>query len=229
MKPPSTHRTAARSGKNIFFDVSRLKGCGENVVIGKSVRIRYPELVEIGDDCIIDDFTHISTALRLSSRIHISAGCKLIGGQSGNVVIGEYSTLAPGVVLAAGSDDYIGGIATPMEGSHKYQGALVEPSNIGGVGLHKGIDLTSDVSLAADGLEFGLAAGDLALSKRLRALVGAEPANRDHEEGSVGLTVAATVEAVAISLAGGGGQRRHPAEHRPGGCGPDAPGGGRRR
>ena len=36
-------------------------------------------------------------------------------------------------------------------------------------------------------------------------LTGAEPANRDHVEGSVGLTVAATVEAVAISLAGGGG------------------------
>ena len=84
-------------------------------------------------------------------------------------------------------------------------------SNIGGVGLHKGIDLTSDVSLdAAEGLEFGRAAGDLALSKRLRALVGAEPANRDHVEGSVGLTVAATGEAVAISLAGGGGQRATP-------------------
>jgi len=99
---------------NIFFNVSDLKKCGKNVVIGKTVRIRYPELVEIGDNVIIDDFCYISTALKVSSNVHISSGCKIIGGKKALVSFGEFSTLAPNVVIAAGSDDYLSGIATPM-------------------------------------------------------------------------------------------------------------------
>lgn len=99
---------------NIFFDHSQLKRCGANVIIGKTVRIRYPELVEIGDNVIIDDFTYISTALVIAQNVHISAGCMLIGGRASRVTFGRFSTLAPNVVLAAGSDDYISGIATPM-------------------------------------------------------------------------------------------------------------------
>lgn len=100
--------------ENIFFDLTKLKSKGQNVIIGKTVRIRYPELVEIGDNVIIDDFTYISTALKLHSNVHISAGCKIIGGKSAFVEMHEFSTLAPNVVLSAGSDDYISGIATPM-------------------------------------------------------------------------------------------------------------------
>jgi len=100
--------------KNIFFEISRLKKCGKNVIIGKTARIRYPELVEIGDNVIIDDFTYISTQLIISSNVHIASGCKLIGGKETKVKMHQFSTLAPNVVLAAGSDDYLEGIATPM-------------------------------------------------------------------------------------------------------------------
>jgi acetyltransferase-like isoleucine patch superfamily enzyme len=106
---------------NIFFNLSELKSCGSNVIIGKTVRIRYPELVEIGDNVIIDDFCYISTALSISSNVHISAGCKIIGGAKSSVSFGSFSTLAPNVVLAAGSDDYLAGIATPMV-SKEYKG-----------------------------------------------------------------------------------------------------------
>ena len=100
--------------ENIFFDTTKLKNCGANVIIGKTVRIRYPELVEIGDNVIIDDFTYISTALTIQNNVHIAAGCKLIGGSGALVKIGEFSTLAPNVVLAAGSDDYVAGLASPI-------------------------------------------------------------------------------------------------------------------
>lgn len=100
--------------KNIFFKIKNLKHCGNNVIIGKTVRIRYPELVSIGDNCIIDDFTYISTELELKKNVHISSGCKIIGGKKAKVMMGEFSTLAPNVVLSAGSDDYISGIATPL-------------------------------------------------------------------------------------------------------------------
>jgi len=102
------------SGDNIFFDLGKLKHCGENVIIGKTVRIRRPELVSIGDNCIIDDFCYISTRLTLESNVHISSGCKIIGGREAHVSFAPFSTLSPNVVLAAGSDDYVGGIATPM-------------------------------------------------------------------------------------------------------------------
>jgi acetyltransferase-like isoleucine patch superfamily enzyme len=100
--------------KNIFFDLGHLKFLGRNVIIGKTVRIRYPELVEIGDNVIIDDFTYISTQLKLYSNVHISSGCKIIGGKKAYVEMHEFSTLAPNVVLSAGSDDYFSGIATPL-------------------------------------------------------------------------------------------------------------------
>ncbi len=100
--------------ENIFFDINKLKSCGKNVIIGKTVRIRYPELVEIGDNVIIDDFTYISTALKMHSYTHISSGCKIIGGRNAFVEMKEFSTLAPNVVLSAGTDDYSSGIATPM-------------------------------------------------------------------------------------------------------------------
>jgi len=99
---------------NLFFDKSKLRSCGKNVIIGKTVRIRYPELVEIGDNVIIDDFTYISTSLKISDYVHISCGCKLIGGRESLVVFGNFSTLSPNVVLAAGTDDYRSGIATPL-------------------------------------------------------------------------------------------------------------------
>ena len=107
--------------ENIFFDKSRLRRIGNNVIIGKTVRIRYPELVEIGDNVIIDDFTYISTELAVSNNVHIASGCKLIGGNKAMIRIGELSTLAPNVVLAAGSDDYIAGIASPLV-DLKYKG-----------------------------------------------------------------------------------------------------------
>lgn len=100
--------------ENLFFDITHLRSCGKNVIIGKTVRIRYPELVDIGDNVIIDDFTYISTSLRLHSNVHISSGCKIIGGKNAMVEIYSFSTLAPNVVLSAGSDDYSDGIATPM-------------------------------------------------------------------------------------------------------------------
>lgn len=124
---------------NIFFDLSKLKHRGNNVIIGKTVRIRYPELVVIGDNCIIDDFTYISTQLELKSNVHISAGCKIIGGPKCKLTMLEFSTFSPNVVVAAGSDDYIGGIATPMvpenvKGDVQYGEVLIGKHCIVGAG-----------------------------------------------------------------------------------------------
>lgn len=99
---------------NLFFDKRDLKHCGENVIIGKTVRIRYPELVSIGDNVIIDDFTYISTAMELSAYVHLASNCSFIGGRNSLIAFDSFSTTSSGVVMAAGSDDFMSGLATPI-------------------------------------------------------------------------------------------------------------------
>jgi len=92
--------------ENIFFDQGKLKSCGKNVVIGKTANVRYPELVEIGDNCRIDDFTYISTALKLTRHCHIATHCSITGGRNSYVEFGDFSGLAPAVNLVAASENY---------------------------------------------------------------------------------------------------------------------------
>ena len=62
---------------NMFFKIKDLKYCGENVIIGKTVRIRNPELVSIGNNVIIDDYTYISGKVEIGQYVHIAASCSL--------------------------------------------------------------------------------------------------------------------------------------------------------
>jgi acetyltransferase-like isoleucine patch superfamily enzyme len=91
---------------NIFFDISKLKYLGENVIIGKTVRIRHPEKVEVGDNSIIDDFTYISTELKMGKSCHIAAGVNISGG-GGRVILGDYVAISAGCSLHAATSDYI--------------------------------------------------------------------------------------------------------------------------
>lgn len=113
--------------ENIFIDLKRLKRCGRNVIIGKTVRIRYPELIEIGDNVIIDDFTYISTNLKIDSFVHIGAGSKLIGGRDCFIHMADFTSISPNVILSAGSDDYVNGIATPIV-PEQFKGGVLKGS-----------------------------------------------------------------------------------------------------
>lgn len=93
------------TGKNIFFDLSRLKHLGKNVIIGKTVRIRQPESVSIGDNTIIDDFTYISCAAEIGNNCHIASNVSISGGK-GKLFMGEYSTIAAGSTIHCASSDY---------------------------------------------------------------------------------------------------------------------------
>ena len=104
--------------ENIFFDTAKLKKVGKNVIIGKTVRIRYPELVEIGDNCIIDDFTYISTGLKLGRNVHIASGVKIIGGRKTTVQIDSFCGISSHAMMIAGCDDYMqgmNGVDIPMQ------------------------------------------------------------------------------------------------------------------
>lgn len=90
---------------NIFFDINDLKHLGENVIIGKTVRIRKPEEVSIGDNTIIDDFTYISCAMEIGKNCHIASNVSISGGK-GKLTMGDYSTISNGCSIHCASSDY---------------------------------------------------------------------------------------------------------------------------
>ena len=108
--------------ENIFFDPRKLKHLGKNVIIGKTVRIRHPELVSIGDNSVIDDFTYISAELEVGSFCQIASNTTILGGGGlGKVVYEDLSGNAPGCRIIAASDDYLTGLGHTLI-PKKYQG-----------------------------------------------------------------------------------------------------------
>ena len=91
--------------ENIFFDIKKLKHLGKNVIIGKTVRIRQPEKVSIGDNTIIDDFTYISCAMEIGNNCHIASNVSISGGK-GKLIMGNYSTISNGSSVHCASSDY---------------------------------------------------------------------------------------------------------------------------
>ena len=91
---------------NIFFDIKKLKYLGEGSIIGKTVRVRRPEGVSIGDHTIIDDFTYISCMLEIGAFSHVASNVVISGG-SAKVVIGNFAGIATGVSIHAQSSEYI--------------------------------------------------------------------------------------------------------------------------
>ena len=92
--------------ENIFFDRKDLKYCGEGVIIGKTVRIRNPQEVSIGDGTIIDDFCYISCSADIGKNCHIASHVNISGGGD-HLRIGDYVGIASGCSLNVQSSDYI--------------------------------------------------------------------------------------------------------------------------
>ena len=117
--------------ENLFFDKKELKYCGENVIIGKTVRIRKPQEVIIGDNVIIDDFTYIPCSLEIGSYTHIGSNCSFIGG-AGKVKIGSFVNIAPSCQIITASNDYYGGALVGPAIPNEFAGkAIIEPVEIG--------------------------------------------------------------------------------------------------
>lgn len=117
--------------ENLFFDKKELKYCGNHVIIGKTVRIRKPHEVIIGDNVIIDDFTYIPCGMEVGSYTHIGANCSFIGGP-GKVLIGSFVNIAPSCQIVTGSNDYYGGGLAGPAIPREYAGETqIEPVNIG--------------------------------------------------------------------------------------------------
>jgi galactoside O-acetyltransferase len=87
----------------------KFKSIGKNVEIGNNVYFRYPQFTEIGDNVIIDDFSYFSTSVKIGNFVHIAPFCSIIGGKISSFEMGHFTSLAAGVRVICGSDDFVNG------------------------------------------------------------------------------------------------------------------------
>ena len=81
---------------------------GRDVTVYPWARIVYPEMVSLGDHCIVDDFAfiHGGRGVTLGEYVHIAVHALIMGG--GECEIGPFSGIAMGAQILTGSDDYAG-------------------------------------------------------------------------------------------------------------------------
>ena len=88
----------------------KFKSIGSNVFIKKNVSFFFIENIQIGDNVRIDDNVIIvsnkKNKLIIGNNVHIASNCYLAG--SDGIEIHDFCTLAPGVMIFSGSDDYSG-------------------------------------------------------------------------------------------------------------------------
>ena len=110
---------------NTFYSIEELeklglKKYGKNVLISRNAILYTPELLEIGDNVRIDDFTTISGKVVLGNYIHIAQFCGLYGGDEG-IVFEDFSGLSSKSIIYATSNDYSGESMTNPTVPEKYK------------------------------------------------------------------------------------------------------------
>ena len=131
--------------------MSNIKSMGEDVFINELAIIKYPSLLEIGNHVAIDNGVTISTELILGDYIHIAPYVCFIGGVRSKVLMANFSFIAAGSMIVAGSENYVGnGLVGPTIPSEyrdiifstikfeKYAGCGVNCSIMPGVVLAEG-------------------------------------------------------------------------------------------
>lgn len=85
------------------------KKAGQSLKIFEYAKIVKSEVIEIGDNSEIDDFTFIygGKGIKIGRYVHISRFVSIIGG--GELYLGDYVVLADGVRILTGTDSYHGG------------------------------------------------------------------------------------------------------------------------
>jgi galactoside O-acetyltransferase len=115
----------------LFYSVKELKqfkfrSIGKNVLIKKNVGMFFIENISIGNNVRIYDNVIVvaskkGSPVKIGNNVHIASNCYLAG--SHGIEMMDFTTLAPGVLIFSGSDDYSG---------KKLTNPTVGKKNIGG-------------------------------------------------------------------------------------------------
>lgn len=81
-------------------------------IISPHIRLRHPELFEIGSGSIVDDFCYFSTRVIVGRYSHIASGCSVAGGGERTFRLGDFSSLSAGVRIWCTSDDFVNDLVT---------------------------------------------------------------------------------------------------------------------
>jgi galactoside O-acetyltransferase len=89
---------------------------GKDVRLAPFVVIKRPELVELGSHVAIDPFFYMTTGAKIGNWVHISSNVSVIGGETGCLLMDDYTAIATGCRLICVSDDFANGegIAVPF-------------------------------------------------------------------------------------------------------------------
>jgi len=83
-----------------------LSSYGENVLISRNAMIYNPELLSIGNNVRIDDFSILSGKIEIGNYVHISALTALYGKYG--IKIGNYCGCSPRTTIFSATDDFSG-------------------------------------------------------------------------------------------------------------------------
>lgn len=146
-----------------YTDVEyKFKKIGKNVSIGKNVYFRYPELVEIGDNVVIDEFCYFTTKMTIGNHVHISTSCSCIGGRTSELIMKDFSGVSAGTRMICGTDDYVNALTNPTI-PIQYRGEV----KIGNIILEKHVILgTNTVVHPGVTIHEGAATGSMTLVTR---------------------------------------------------------------
>jgi galactoside O-acetyltransferase len=104
----------------------KFQSIGKNVLIKKNVGMFFIENISIGSNVRIDDNVIIvaskkGSTVKIGNYVHIASNCYLAG--SDGIEMMDFTTLAPGVLIFSGSDDYSGKkLTNPMVGNPYVEG-----------------------------------------------------------------------------------------------------------
>lgn len=93
---------------SLQYDYSLLKSVGNDVFISQHVEIRRPHLVSIGSHVAIDWGFYCTVNAEIGDYIHIAPYVTVIGGSTGILRMGNFTTIAAGSRIVCGSDEHLG-------------------------------------------------------------------------------------------------------------------------
>lgn len=98
---------AGREDGRLWLD--GFKALGKAVKIYPLAKIVKPEVIEIGDYSMIDDFTFIygGKGIKIGRYVHIASFVSIVGG--GELFVEDYADIACGARILTGTDTYHGG------------------------------------------------------------------------------------------------------------------------
>jgi acetyltransferase-like isoleucine patch superfamily enzyme len=96
---------------------------GADVTIWSGAKVVSPEIIDIGNSVIIDDFVFLmgGKRTRIGSFVHIGSFTSIAGG--GELMMADFSGLSGGVRVYTGNEDYGGGCLTNPTVSAPYRNA----------------------------------------------------------------------------------------------------------